>query len=96
MSRKLNKRPDGGAQHVIKEGWQPIETAPKDGSEILIYCGAPWAKIEKAKWYAPWANWLTGNFPVDPARESGTYGIGSFVPTHWMPLPTPPTMEESK
>lgn len=70
-------------------GWRPIETAPKDGSEVLLYLGTPWSKIEKARWYAPWSNWQCGVIPSDPAREE-MYGIGSAVPTHWMPLPVAP------
>lgn len=69
--------------------WQPIESAPKDGSEVLLYLSAPWSKIEKARWYAPWSNWQAGVIPSDPAREE-YYGIGSSVPTHWMHLPEPP------
>lgn len=69
--------------------WKPIDTAPKDGSEVLLYLGAPWLKIEKARWYAPWSNWQCGTIPADPAREE-CYGIGSSVPTHWMPLPEGP------
>ncbi|HVM91364.1 MAG TPA: DUF551 domain-containing protein [Terriglobales bacterium] len=69
--------------------WKPISTAPKDGSEVLLYIGAPWSKIEKARWYAPWSNWQCGVIPSDPVREE-YFGIGSSVPTHWMPLPSPP------
>jgi hypothetical protein len=69
--------------------WQPIETAPKDGREVWLYLGAPWCKTEKAKWYAPWENWQVGEIPSDPARED-CCGIGSAVPTHWMPMPAPP------
>lgn len=69
--------------------WKTIDTAPKDGSEILIYLGAPWNKPEKARWYEPWGNWQAGVIPSDPAREE-RFGIGSAIPTHWMPLPEPP------
>ena len=69
--------------------WQPIEAAPKDGSEILLWLGSPFSRIEKAKYYEPWNNWICGTLPTDPAREEHR-GIGSAVPTHWMPLPEPP------
>lgn len=79
---------------VAGDGWQPIETAQsvKDGREVLLWLGAPWSKIEKARWYAPWNNWQTGTIPADPAREDELYGIGSAVPTHWRPLPAPPAL----
>ena len=72
--------------------WKPIETAPKDGQEILIFCGYPWEKVEKASWYSPWGNWQIGSIPIDPIRDEH-HGIGSAVPTHWMPLPEPPEVE---
>jgi hypothetical protein len=70
--------------------WKPIETAPKDGREVLLFLGAPWLKAEKARWYEPWQNWQCGVIPDDPAREE-LHGIGSSVPTHWMPMPAAPT-----
>lgn len=70
--------------------WQPIETAPKDGTEVLLYLDAPWSKIEKARWYEPWKNWQVGEIPEDPIRDEYC-GIGSSIPTHWMPLPASPT-----
>jgi hypothetical protein len=69
--------------------WQPIETAPKDGREVLLWLGAPWSKPEKARWYEPWSNWMCGAVPFDPAREE-YHGIGAALPTHWMPLPSSP------
>lgn len=69
--------------------WQPIETAPRDGTEILIYLGSPWAAVEKAQWYEPWRNWQKENidWSENPKEQ---FGIGSAIPTHWMPLPAPP------
>lgn len=65
--------------------WQPIETAPKNGSEVWVYNG----EQERMRWiegdeYALWvyADELLND--VDPSPEQ---------PTHWMPLPSPPESE---
>lgn len=67
--------------------WQPIETAPKDGTEVLLWLGEPWNRAEKMHWYEPWETWLEVD-PADPNEER--YGTGSLVPTYWAPLPEPP------
>lgn len=69
--------------------WQPIETAPKDGSVFIAH--TPRAKIRKVRlmqWLSPKMNWavfgwkdMNGNF---------------HDPTHWMPLPEPPTPTASQ
>lgn len=82
----------------IKEansGWRPIETEPKDGSDILVTNGK---YVEKTHWYRPYLNGKP-----DPYREpewwqndmNGGFGgyCGPLTPTHWMPLPAPPTTE---
>ena len=94
------------------EGWMPIETAPKDGTHILLHApaceheGAPvQARTTYGHWRAPsdtprikyqdgfapepewedfepfWASWDGGFTEEHP-------------PTHWMPLPPPPTSAE--
>lgn len=66
--------------------WQPIETAPKDGTEILIYepsyLGVDSGKIYTASWDCDCYNtWI----------EAGGERYMSFDnATHWMPLPSPP------
>ena len=61
--------------------WQPIETAPKDGYEILTYgvCdeGFPFM------WVSGW--WT---FPDGTGHWTGWHD-DSWI-THWMPLPEPP------
>lgn len=59
--------------------WQPIETAPKDGTWILI-----------------WLDWI--GHPMSSAFDNGSWQNLPWVansklynPTHWMPLPKPPT-----
>ncbi len=78
----------------VKTGWRPIEEAPRDGTAILLYCPdeyedcdhcktAFWGDVEP--WEAPkkhsWFDWE---------------GAGNEIPgnpTHFMPLPSPPTGE---
>lgn len=67
--------------------WQPIETAPKDGSDILLYQPEP---------SPPWivcGFWsIEGeSFGVSIASDSNDLFIFSLInPTHWMPLPDAP------
>lgn len=63
--------------------WPPINTAPKDGTEILLWTHAG---IIQASW--DWHDW--GYFPVYPTYD-GIGGVAlSSKPTHWQPLPEPP------
>lgn len=63
--------------------WRPIETAPKDETDILLHwdylkiTGMAYWCLERNDWYA-----LEGdtNYYTKP-------------PTHWMPLPPPPSTE---
>lgn len=58
--------------------WEPIETAPRDMTEIIVLCGA---KDVRLGWYfAPSSNTF-GWFDQRSRR---------IRPTHWMPLPKLP------
>lgn len=71
--------------------WQPISTAPNDGTRVLVgrFTGDKTAMREgyvSVDWYGQ----LTD--------KRGVIGWGQFngafwPPTHWMPLPPPPTTE---
>lgn len=63
--------------------WQPIETAPKDGTNILIYGVGPVPFITDAVWN----NGFWSLF--DPYSDAHNMPITHGV-THWMPLPPPP------
>lgn len=72
--------------------WQPIETAPKDGTAMLVYgpgllrehnahCAVVrWQTTEHST--IPWWTINDGKF--------GPYDLRGPSPTHWMPLPEPP------
>lgn len=64
--------------------WQPIETAPKDGSAILIYTPHFYfgAGVYLAWWGEEWWEVCTEGQTLHPYSTSRA--------THWMPLPEPP------
>ena len=80
--------------------WQPIETAPKDGTRVLLarfidcakYRHLPrtgWIKV--GRWVGHYLDgyenkWRENSVPEVPI---GSERIG-LCPTHWMPLPEPP------
>lgn len=59
--------------------WQPIETAPKDGRPILVYCDAWYESRLVAGWDAHEKAW----------RIKGM-GCPFAQPSHWHQLPEPP------
>ena len=75
----------------MSQTWQPIETAPKDGTKIIVWTVHD--EVEVSEWFR-----TTGDEYVE--AEGGLYrkenklyyeGWNGNKPTHWMPLPPPPT-----
>ena len=78
--------------------WQPIETAPKDGTLIILWNST---KGLNRAYFGSWrvdsseehledsslANWF------DDSYDDFSLGYSSLPlnPTHWMPLPPPPS-----
>ena len=90
---------------VAGEAWQPIETAPhgegiNTGPPVLVGGGVFWDESETYPinrpldrsaigFHDPFTGWIIGN--------SETYGDSIVAdPTHWMPLPEPPTTYRQK
>lgn len=74
-------------------GWQPIETAPKDGTEVLVY--GQWAgEIGGKGDFGMFAATYGGPGREYPAHEWDVVGVDGYSAwvraTHWMPLPAPP------
>jgi hypothetical protein len=78
------------AGYRIVPGWQPIETAPKDGTFVLLYCEDPDPEYEPyciQGWFESGAfdnRWYEAH-SENPIRPS---------PRHWMPLPAAPVDEK--
>jgi hypothetical protein len=64
------------------EAWQPMETAPKDGTEILAYWGPKVDGGDNCIDTTIWHEWKW----TDPEDTDTEYA----APTHWMPLPAAP------
>jgi hypothetical protein len=63
--------------------WQPIETAPRDGTEFLGYRRGVIASAHRVQ-REDCEMWTFG--PSSAAHEL----YPGHRPTHWMPLPDPP------
>lgn len=72
--------------------WRTIDSAPRDGSRIMLY-------IPRKSTYIP-AKTVVGRWDVrdirpyftnDRERLDGVRATRKIQPTHWMPLPEPPT-----
>lgn len=58
--------------------WQPIETAPRDGTDVLLYLDGRMPCVA--------GYFRDGWYSFDAPEKA----LGFFAPTHWMPLPSPP------
>lgn len=75
--------------------WQTMETAPKDGTRILVHSNEFYHDSEMAVVY--WKELKTyhgiyGNWEV--TCFGGHDAESEVEPTHWMPLPEPPDTEK--
>lgn len=78
---------DAIAARLEQTGWQPIETAPKDGTVVLLRW-SEWPRMAMTGY------WLEGWAVED--KEHGHYVLRCVEPIHWMPLPAPPATSEQK
>jgi hypothetical protein len=75
-------------------GWQPIASAPRDGTDILVatYRGS----VYQMFWGIPFMSFREGNTSDEYKRWVTTIGHNPVIDmtTHWMPLPLAPKMDE--
>ena len=78
---------------MTTSAWRPIETAPTDGTLVLLY--GP-KSLQGGKVVDK--HLVTADRYAQPNDRKGFIGWGKFnaeywPPTHWMPLPDPPPAE---
>ena len=93
----LIERAADALQALERVTWQPIETAPKDGTQVMLTNGISvahgnWLHVEP---FIREIRDLEGRY-IDQDESDGYDGWIDFIggmmpePTLWMPLPTPP------
>lgn len=91
-NRRARAIPEG---HVVVPGWQPIETAPKDGTTILVFfrqhgwMSVEWNDIDHGP-NSEFAHWHVTDHKFGPFPVRG-YCDGDDLA--WMPLPAAPAPE---
>lgn len=92
-----------GQATEVFQPWRSIDSAPKDGTKVLIFVPAdPKREIPAAIFAAWWdakftyhysvkrGEWHDGAWTDDAVLSFGYEKFQSYNPTHWQPLPAPP------
>lgn len=79
LKKALTTLAEGAGKLHAKTEWQPIETAPKDYTNILVWNDGG----------AHRDGWVSIAYWNDDGWIS-PFG-GEYDPTHWQPLPEPPS-----
>lgn len=75
------------------EAWRPIETAPKDGAEILMFGSQrDHDMLKRSKPLAFTGYW--DNIDESWCSVSSFWHGPFYDPTHWQPLPAPPEPQD--
>ncbi len=78
--------------------WQPIETAPKDGTKILAHCRPRYVETDEPMpiSYVGVIWWREEKFKESQWKWRHTLNDSVAEPTHWMPLPELPPKASAK
>jgi hypothetical protein len=86
--------------------WKPIETVPRDGSQVLLFTkthGVTEARFSAGEWsehheYGRQYDgpvWVCGDDAWQIEVEEGPDGFHDGEATHWMPVMSPPVANAS-
>ena len=92
----LERQRDELKADAVRYRWHPIETAPRDGTEVILWfphkniaINGYYGETSDGDWesgYRTWMEWLVADelwFQEDPSQ----------APSHWMPLPNVPAID---
>ena len=75
--------------YLDRPRWQGIESAPRDGMDVLVGRFVSDPSADKNGYIA--VDWWRSHKEAGGYIGWGKFNMQYFPPTHWMPLPTPPT-----
>lgn len=99
MIRALTATPDRSDDALAEDrAWQPIETAPRDGTEFLALVSNGWYALVSAPAEAlregwPYQWWRSNDrqsYPVVDTHSADSEWGSRLLLTHWMHLPPAP------
>jgi Protein of unknown function (DUF551) len=73
---RLDAKQHAQLMAAARPEWRTIETAPEDGTEVMLFCHTPLGTQFMSVGYCVRDDWQDSD--------------GTVEPTHWMPLPSPP------
>lgn len=88
-----------GQRWVRAPAWQPIDSAPKDGTKVDLLFAYPRGRTNDCEWrqgdvYGDggwyWSRPTWKDFELLPESEWDTNRYPNMEPTHWMLPPRPP------
>lgn len=89
--------------NITSQGWQPIETAPSDGTKVFLWLPEiedyqrarrieSFRRCQNSSWENEYGNGpaYNVNARVNPRHGYKEATWEPIKPSHWMPLPPPP------
>lgn len=77
-----------------EDGWQPIETAPKDGTRVLLWY--EWHDLPVVGDFRHGRWWSVHSLGGNLAHPNGMDWEEVVRPTYWRPLPAPPAIDQAR
>lgn len=72
-------------------GWMPIETARKDGKKVDLWIIPPLGQLSSGACRITDCWFYNGEWRTEDAGAPEGWASVIWEPTHWMPLPAPPS-----
>lgn len=77
-----------------EDAWQPIETAPKDGTRVLLWY--EWNVLPVVGDFRHGRWWSVHSLGGNLAYKQGMDLEEVLRPTYWRPLPAPPAIDQAR
>lgn len=71
--------------------WRTMRDVPMEVGKLLLLWDADVGHPEVASWSNNHKCWVIGYSLCDPDPDADVVGCTVYMPSHWQPLPEPPT-----